>query len=298
MPVRGLFALRHIVLGFLICLSLAYAAGCEDGSPGEQKGACSPAADYDITVTGEGVAEEKRMPLKEMLQLPEARYEHVYSVINTWPSKKFVAARGVKLVSILKAAGFDERAQAIVVRSEDGFECKFTCKQLLGTKRYYFPGLMTDDPTGAEQAEVIIAYEYLENCQNLDEVRPDSLCLIVPQAFIGDQTNQSFVKGVTQIEVQLGDPGRWEKATAFPAQGTIARGERVKLQHKNLGQVKLYYSLDGSEPTEKSLLYNPSSYRPELSRPIEINEDTVIKVLVKGFGKNDSEIAEFHYQVI
>jgi hypothetical protein len=104
------------------------------------------------------------------------------------------------------------------------------------------------------------------------------------------------VKGIKEIMVTIDDPGKWEVATVFPPAGNIARGDKAKLQHKEIGKVKMYYTLDGSIPTEGSTLYNPSTYQPELNKPIVINENTTIKVLVKGFGKYDSDIAEYHYQ--
>ncbi len=59
----------------------------------------------------------------------------------------------------------------------------------------------------------------------------------------------------------------------------------------------MYYTLDGSMPGENATLYNPSTYQPELNQPIVINQDTCIKVVVKGFGKYDSDMAEYRYQI-
>jgi hypothetical protein len=59
-----------------------------------------------------------------------------------------------------------------------------------------------------------------------------------------------------------------EAATTFPTEGRIAAGESVKLQHKFSGLVKLHYTLDGTDPTELSPMYNPSTYQPELNLPI------------------------------
>jgi hypothetical protein len=42
-------------------------------------------------------------------------------------------------------------------------------------------------------------------------------------------------------------------------------------------------------------MYNISTYQPELNVPIPITEPTVIKVLVRGYGMNDSEIAVFEF---
>ena len=77
----------------------------------------------------------------------------------------------------------------------------------------------------------------------------------------------------------------------------IAPGETVKLQHPSFGLVKLHYTLDGTEPTELSPMYNPSTYRPELNVPIPITEDTVIKVIAVGYGKRNSPVAAYTFTV-
>jgi hypothetical protein len=168
---------------------------------------------------------------------------------------------------------------------------------MLETKRYHFPGVMDRDTVGAELVEPIIAYEYMENTDQLNEARADSLCLIMPQANVNEQTYHTFVKGVEEIVVSEKNPGKWDTATIYPDPGSIAKGDKAKLQHKEIGKVKMYYTMDGSNPTVESTLYNPSTYQPELNQPIVIDQDTTIKILTKGFGKYDSDIAEYHYKV-
>lgn len=292
---KTFFSLKCFLLGLVFILGLFFPSGCNGGAPVSPEQ--DSALEQVIAITGDGVGKESRMTLKEMLQLPDSQFEHVYSVINNWPTKKKFSARGVKVAAVLKAAGITGEAQSVTFKGEDGYECTFTKKELLETKRYYFPGVLEGDPAGAELVEPIIAYEYRENSDQLSEVRADSLCLIIPQAHVNEQTQQVFVKGVKEIIVTRDDPGKWEEATVFPAEGIIIKNDTIKLQHQELGQVKMYYTLDGSTPSEKSTLYNPSTYQPELNQPIVIERDTIIKVLVKGFGKYDSDIAEFYFQV-
>ncbi len=286
---RGCF-----LLGLVFILGILFTGGCNDRDPVPSD---STVRDEVVVITGNGVTKESRMTLSEMLALPDARVECVYSVINNWPTKKKWAARGAKMTAVLQAAGIKNEAQCITVKGEDVYEWSFTREQLLETERYYFPGVMERDASRAERVEPIIAYEYMEGSDQLGEARADSICLIIPQAHVNEQTNHTFVKGINEIIVTVDDPGKWEMATAFPFPGNITRGDTVKLQHKELGKVKMYYTLDGSTPTEYSTLYNPSTYQPELNKPIVIDRDTTIKVLVKGFGKYDSDIAEFHYQI-
>jgi len=292
-----IFPKQYCLLGLVLMLCVLFASGCKGGKVVQTDQGGGPAGEQAVVFSGNGMARESRMTLKEMLELPDTRFEHVYSAINNWPTKKKYAARGVKLAAVLKSAGLKDEAKSITVKGQDGFEWSFTREQLLETKRYYFPGVLTGDPANAEPVEPILAYQYLENSDKLSEARADDLCLIIPQANVNEQTNHAFVKGVSEIIATVEDPGKWPAATVFPKAGEIARGDTVKLQHQEIGKVKMYYTLDGSIPTENSTLYNPSTYQPELNKPIVIDKDTAVKVLVKGFGKYDSDIAEFHYQI-
>lgn len=287
---------KFFLLGFLMIFFILMFSACEE-NPGPAEGNKNGINEKPIVFTGNGLKQERQMSLLEMQNLPDARVEQVYSIINNWPSKKKFAAKGVKLRTVLEAAGIKDEARLITIKGQDGYECSFTREQLLETTRYYFPGIMEGDPAGAIIVEPIIACEYIENSDDLTEAREDSLCFILPQAHIDEQTQQVFVKDINEINVSVDEPGQWSMATIFPEQSRIAQGDTVKLQHKDLGRVKMYYTLDGSIPDENSRLYNPSTYQPELNKAIVIEKDSCIKVLVKGFGKYDSGIAEFHVQI-
>ncbi len=297
MQLKKLHHQGYFLLGVILIGCILFTFGCNGGGVTPSGQDSSLDREEELVISGNGVTKESQMTLQEMLELPDAQFEHVYSIINNWPTKKEFVARGVKMKVVLQAAGISDEAQCITVRGEDGYEWSFTREQLLETKRYYFPHVMEGDPSGAELAEPIIAYEYMENSNQLSDAHADSLCLIMPQAHVNEQTYHTFVKGIKEIVVSTDDPGKWEIASVFPLAGNIARGDKVKLQHKELGKVKMYYTVDGSTPTAESTLYNPSTYQPELNKPIVINENTTIKVLVKGFGKYDSDVAEYHYQV-
>ncbi|MDD3652575.1 MAG: FN3 associated domain-containing protein [Desulfotomaculaceae bacterium] len=286
---------NYLLISLVIIFCVFLTAACNDRAVQEQDS--SQNSEQSVLVTGNGVRQEIRMNLEEMLQLPGARFEHVYSTVNNWPTRKKYAVKGVKLATVLQAAGIKDEAQCITVKGKDDFEWSFTREQLLDTPRFYYPEVISGDPSGAEPVEPVIAYEYMENSDDLSEARADDLCLIVPQAYVHEQTNHTFVKGVREIMVTVEDPGKWAPATVFPQAGKITRGDTVKLQHQEIGKVKMYYTLDGSTPSENSTLYNPSTYQPELNKPIRIDGGTTIKVFVQGFGKYDSDIAEFRYQI-
>lgn len=248
-----------------------------------------------ITVKGDDIDGERKLTFEEISAMPNSGFEHIYSTVNTWPTPRFYVAKGLKLHSILKAAGVLDTFRVITFRSEDSYEVSFTREQILDTPRYYYPKVNEGISDGAQRVYPIIAYEYKDGSDDMAKAKPDVPCLIIGQSHPAEQTNPAFVINVSEIIVSNKGPETWEPATSFPAEGKIAAGESVKLQHKYIGLVKLHYTLDGTDPTENSPVYNISSYQPELNIPITIKDDTVIKVLVTGYGKENSEIATFTF---
>ena len=227
--------------------------------------------------------------LAEMLE----PFAHAYSTVNNWPTTRFYAAEGYSLADILVAVGLYDAAQTVYFRAADGYQVSFTAEQLF-SPQYHYPQV-GENGGGAEQVFPIIAYRWREGTKNLSEVSDNKPCLIIGQRNHLEHTNPAFVVGVAEILVDYAPCEKWPTATTFPLPGPIAVGETVKLQHPDCGLVKLHYTLDGSEPTTLSPMYNPSTYQLELNRPIPITEPTVIKVLVRGYGKADSEIAVFEF---
>jgi len=146
--------------------------------------------------------------------------------------------------------------------------------------------------------EAVIALEYKEGSGSLSDIKPDSPCLIIGQKNPFEHNNPAFVEDVCMIEVLTGPCGKWEAPSVFPAQGDIEAGETVKLQHGSIGTVKIFYTLDGSEPTVFSKMYNPSTYQPELNVPIPIEEDTQIRAMASGYGREDSDAVTFFFRAV
>lgn len=253
--------------------------------------------DLTITVRGDGIKGKKKFTLGKLSTLPNSGFQHVYSTINNWPTARFYAAKGITVRSILRAAGVLDTAQVITFRSPDSYKVSFTKEQLLDQPRYYYPKVTEDSADLAEPVEPIIAYEYKEGSKDMGVAVPDKPCLIIGQSNVWEHTNPAFAENICEIIVSNKEAGAWEPATTFPKEGEIASGESVKLQHKYFGQVKLHYTMDGTDPTELSPLYNISTYQPELNVPITIKKDTVIKVMVTGYGKKNSPIASFTFNV-
>lgn len=252
--------------------------------------------EHIISVSGDIPGGDTELDIELIaLDSTDAVFSGPYSVINNWPSKKFCRAEGITITAVLEKLGVLDTFQQITVTSSDGYCMSFTREQVL-TDRWYYPGLREDDTANAENAPMILATRYTS--EGLDAEAEDvKTMLVFGQEDIFEHNTPAFVEDISEITVSNADPGKWDPATSFPAPGTVSAGELVKLQHTYAGLAKLYYTTDGSDPTYESSMYNPSTYQPELNVPVEITDDTVIKVIVRGYGHHNSDIAELSFTV-
>ena len=281
---------------FLLLSILIIAVSC--GAEGQgQVAAPGGFAEQSIIVRGDGIESELTFTLAELASLPDANFEHIYSTINNWPTARFYAARGIRIDAILLASGVLDTVQSVTFRSHDSYEVTITRKQLLEEQQYYYPLVSEGSGEGAETVYPLIAYEFKEGAADMPAAQPDDFCLIIGQRNHLEHTNPAFVENLKEIVVSGEPPEQWDMAGIFPASGIIPSGETIKLQHPDFGLVKIFYTLDGSLPTEMSAMYNPSTYQPELNKPIVFTGDATLKALVSGFGKENSDIAEFEIKV-
>lgn len=265
-----------------------------------------------VEITGEGVTNPVTFTL-EQLQAME-QYQHVYSVINTWPTKKWYVAEGVKLRTLFDLAGLKEDAALIKFLSNDGFEVALTVQELLSDKRFYFPYLMDHHPTDgsipgspadAEEVEPILALRSAEDHNDPAAMNDrDALLLVLGQRVIAEQTNPLFLKYVNRIEVLTTPPPKWDNPKADTDEGEVPAGALIRLSTKRNDMDKIYYTTDGSTPTLNSPMFNASASRwwplrddlDSVNKPIEINEDTIIKAIAIGPGKLNSDVVTFTYK--
>ncbi len=262
-----------------------------------------------LEINGDGVANPITMPLAELEAMEQ--YEHVYSTINTWPTKWWYTARGVKLKELLTLAEIKDDATLIRFISSDGYKVTLTVKELLEDKRYYFPGLkdnhasdgsISGSPEGAQEVEPILALFSAEGSDNpVNMNNRDALLLALGQRAVTEQTNNLFLKYVSKIEVLTNPPEKWDNPEADVPGGVVRVGTEVRLKNKGNDVDKIYYTIDGSTPTVNSPVFNWSASRwwdqrgdvEGINQPIEVKENTVIKMITIGPGKLDSDVVTF-----
>ncbi|MDD4237287.1 MAG: NosD domain-containing protein [Desulfotomaculaceae bacterium] len=271
------------------------------------------AAEISVTVTGDGVTTPTTFTQADLEAMDQV--QACYSSINTWPTKKMYVAEGVRLADLLTVAGVTYDANLIKIRSTDGFSATFTVKELLEDTRYYYPGLQDNHEyfgyipgsmDGAVEVDTILALANAEgdNFNYLDD--RDAPIFMMGQRYITEQTNSAFAKYVGTIEVTTGTPDKWENPVAAPTAGTVAAGTKVALSTSDMDGDNIHYTTDGSEPTFESPMYNWIKKRwwnsrsddlATINHPIDVNQDITIKAVTIGFGKEDSDIVTFEYQI-
>jgi hypothetical protein len=285
------------VLTLLLIVGLTLLVGCDnrEDTPGIRQPEIVPGF---LIITGSGVESETRFTLDELKNMEEGLAGACYSAVNNWPAQKFFVGKGVKVSYLLKKAGIKDEAQTIIVWAGDGYSAAFTREQL-EEKRFCFPNLREDSEEGAREVPAILAWEHWEGSSDLSKAASGKLGLFLGQKGLNDAVTPVYVKDVVTLEVLSSPPGQWDVVQAEPAPGKVKSGTQVVLTHPQLDQVKIYYTVDGSTPDEKSRVYNPSTtyFQPDLIQPITINESMIIKTRVMGFGKYDSPEAAFAYEV-
>lgn len=274
----------------------------------------SAQAAISLTVSGDGVSNPRTFSEADLLDMELVQQQ--YSTINTWPTKKMIVAQGVRLSDILEQAGITDEAKLIKVKSRDGFVISFTVQQLLDDTRYFYPGLkenheyfgyINGSEAGASPVPTIIALKSAESTDFGHMNDKEAPLLVLGQRWISEQTNQVFVKMITDIEVSTSQPGKWDKPTFSPSVGEVPVGTLVELSTTDMDGDNIYYTLDGSDPGIESPIYNwikkrwwkdRESELASINRPIEIKGNITIKAVAIGFGKEDSDIISFDYQVL
>lgn len=256
-----------------------------------------------LTVTGDGVEKEIKFTMADLKALPQKTY--IYSGYNHWPALKvFENMNGPTLKSILDVAGLKNNATLLKFKPSSGkFVCvNFTKEQLLDEVRYYFPDgeepgdVVKWPPKRSEKGKVpvetIIALNDSQGRICFGQRAPNE-----PTG--GDCIMIQEVCNNGVLEVSTEPLKQWEAPSVNPLPGKVAAGTKVTLVTPDRlpDNVMMYYTLDGSDPTYGSYIYNISypSFQPAFNAPIPVHKNLTINARTIGFGKLDSEIVTFQY---
>ncbi len=269
-----------------------------------------------LEITGDGVTNPTTFTWKQLEEMKQ--HQEVYSCINTWPTKKWYVGKGVKLWDLLLEAGIKEdEAKLITFTSTDSYTVTLTLKELFHDRRYRFPyfkdgkdgdGHLPGSAKEGVEVEPLIALASVEGSDNPKYMNDmNTFLLMLGQRAVTEQIGNLFVKYLSKIEVSTAEPEQWDAPQANPAGGAVSKGTMVTLSNLHNDDDKVYYTIDGSDPTFNSPMYNWIASRwwsaradmlGKINLPIgPINENTTIKAITIGPGKRDSEIVVFNYYV-
>ena len=213
-----------------------------------------------------------------------------YSTYNTWPTYEiYTDISGIRVPDLLKAAGADySPSSEVTFYSSDGFYASLMVSDLTA-ERYYF----NTSGKGKNAVPSVISFD------------EDGGYLYFGQLAAQEQTHQAFVKKIDRIVIG-GSAKQWDPPTASPAYGSVRAGGNIRLNlPSGSGDAKIYYTLNGSDPTVESTMYNVTAERWLAQKgikehpPITVTgSDTfTITARVIGLGGIDSKIVKFTYSV-
>ena len=264
------------LLAIVFCLLLLFAAAC---------GAAEFSTEPIVTVSGQGVDGPVQFSLQDLRSLDVQTL--VYSTVNNFPSTKYAKAEGCSLTTLLDACEIGDEITQITVSAEDGFSKTFSREQLLGTAYFYD---LSGNPT---EVTAMLAWAYSDDGGKVPgEAEPiDGLRLVFGQQGPHQANASASVQNVSSIELSA------EPLPQLPP-CSFAKTEDglTELVYEDMDQVKLYYTVDGSDPDPlTSPVYNPSTsnFQPELNAPLDLPAGTVLRAMAVGFGYADSEISEY-----
>lgn len=238
-----------------------------------------------LIIKGDGVTNEISFTRAELEAMAQGKDQARYSVTNNFPSDKTMYRQGVDLGYLLQQAGIKPSARQLKFIASDGYARTFTMQELLQDQRYCF----TED---GKKTPVPVLVAMKDSSQGFDNMSDIEMVLTMGQRVPGEQNNPWFVKYLQTIEVSTAEPEKWPQVT-FRNLASGPDDVKVELKHSNFDMVKIYYTIDGTDPDINSKVYNVSAsyYQPQLNQPIPVQGNVEIKALAIGAGKYDSEIA-------
>ena len=246
-----------------------------------------------LTISGDGVSSETTWTLGQLQAMRDGYREVIYSTTNNYPTFSHSEAHGISLTYLLRQAGILSSAASIRLIASDGYRSTLTYNQVFGTL-YSYSTHNSSGSSGASPVEPLLAWEY----GSVGSVRLENIRSFFGQSGPMEVNTASFVSDLILIEVSTASAGSWAAPNAsISDEGSVHAGTELELLHENRDSIRIYYTLDGSEPDYSSLVYNRSTsyFQPHLIVPIVLTESVTIKAFAAGLGRDPSPVAVFTY---
>ncbi len=241
----------------------------------------------------------------------EGRRTYEYSGYNTYASYKPypapISADGPEVIGLLEDAGIDiasiSDSDLIGFYGRDGFGMSMTKTQLT-SDRFYFPygengteaGKRGDDSSRREATRVPII---------IDIDKETNCVLRVGQVAPNEQNWPAHIQylmgGKITIKRGAAKTLAADLKTSVDTGQYVLPGQQISITGGN-HYTKIYYTLNGSEPTIESDIYNYNTYpgseqNAVIKAPASEGESIVVKCRKIAFGSHDSAVQTFTYTV-
>lgn len=247
--------------------------------------------------------------LKE-IAAQEGGKKYNYSGYNTFPSfKECINAEGPTLIGIINASGLKlNSGETVKISDKSGYSTTLIAEEL-SEDRYYFPKGKngTENGNAAPQESYEGSVKVPAIIDISDTGLEDNGVLRFGQVAPNEQNFPGFVKYVLN-DGKLIVGGNAEKCE--PVQNitdsngkqladntSVIKGTELHIEEPEKN-VKIYYTLDGSEPTDGSQIYNYSEYVDIKYPKLDTAGSITLKVKTVKYGKYDSEPRTFRYNVV
>jgi|GEM_PF-1506407 len=257
----------------------------------------TPPADEPIilTISGDGVNSETTWTLSQLQALHDGYRETIFSTTNNWPSFDHTEARGISLPYLLRRSGMLDNAASFRLLATDGYYVIVTYNQVFGPL-YAFTNHSHTGSSGALVVEPVIAWV----SGDVGNPRASNLRSFFGQSGPREVNNAFFVRNLNQIHVLTTSSGAWAAPEASIADGSsVPPGTEFSFLHETMDRVRIYFTIDGSEPNFNSPVFNPSTsfFQPHLTVPLMLDEDIVIRAFAAGLGRDRSPVVTFNFTV-
>lgn len=254
----------------------------------------------------------KSFSMDELKQIAKNEGDKIYnySGYNTFPTfKTSIDAQGPTVLGIINTSGIKLDSDTLVrITDRSGYSVTMTGDEL-NEDRYYFPNGKTGTENGGAATEA--AYKDSVKVPAIIDISSEGLkdngVLRFGQVSPNEQNFPGFVKYVGKGgKIIIGGKAVKCKAVQSITDGNgkllinnanIVKGTQLQINSPENG-VKIYYSLDGSEPTDGSKIYNYSE-KVQIKYPsLDTVGKVTLKVMAVDYGKYDSDITTFVYNVV
>ena len=247
--------------------------------------------------------------LKE-IAAQEGGKKYNYSGYNTFPSfKECINVEGPTLIGIINASGLNlNSGETVKISDKSGYSTTLIAEEL-SEDRYYFPKGKNGTENGNAAPEE--SYEGAVKVPAIIDISDvgleDNGVLRFGQVAPNEQNFPGFVKyALNDGKIIVG--ANAEKCE--PVQNitdsngkqladntSVIKGTELHIEEPEKN-VKIYYTLDGSEPTDGSQIYNYSEYVDIKYPKLNTAGSIILKVKAVKYGKYDSEPSTFIYNVV